>query len=182
MLTPRSFSLRARRLSIALGLSTQLAGAALALTACGGSEETPPSGSGGTPPATAEAPPPPAPAEARALWDEPSFELRSDTTGPYQAGQEGRFSLRLQARGNYHVNQDYPISIQVTAPDGVTLPRATLGRPEAAEFSEALARFDVPFTATAGRHELRALVDFAVCTPESCMPDTRTLAIALEVP
>ncbi len=180
MHTPRPLSLRARRLSLALGLSTQLAGA-LAMTACGGSEDAPTPGSGGTPPAIVEAPPP-GPAEARPRWDEPSFELRADTAGPYQAGQEGRFSLGLQARGNYHVNQDYPISIQVTAPSGVTLPRATLGRPEAAEFSEQLARFDVPFTATSGRHELRALVDFAVCTPESCMPDTRTLAIALEVP
>jgi hypothetical protein len=156
-------------------------GAALVLVACGGSEETPSPGSG-TPPATAEAPPPPAATEARALWDEPSFELRADTAGPYQPGQEGRFGIRLQARGNYHVNQDYPISIQVTAPDGVTLPRATLGRPEAAEFGETLARFDVPFTAPSGHHELRALVDFAVCTPESCMPDSRTVAIAVDVP
>ncbi|MFN9811312.1 MAG: enoyl-CoA hydratase-related protein, partial [Deltaproteobacteria bacterium] len=53
---------------------------------------------------------------------------------------------------------------------------------EAAEFSETVARFEVPFTATPGHHELRALVDFAVCTPESCMPDSRTLAIALDVP
>ena len=80
------------------------------------------------------------------------------------------------------MNQEYPISIQLTAAQGVTLPHATLGRPEAAEFTEALARFSVPFTATAGHHELRALVDFAVCTPESCMPDTRTISIALDVP
>ncbi|GAB4212941.1 MAG: hypothetical protein OHK0013_36270 [Sandaracinaceae bacterium] len=159
-------------------------GAALVLGACGSSEQSPASsgGSGSTPPATAEPPSPPSPAEARTVWDEPSFELRADAVGPYQAGQQGTFVLRLQARGNYHVNQDYPISIQVTAPDGVTLPRATLGRPEAAEFTETLARFDVPFVAPSGHHELRALVDFAVCTPESCMPDSRTLAIALDVP
>lgn len=151
----------------------------------GGSASSGGTGSGGggtgtTEGTAAEAPPPPS--EARPRWEEAGFELGSTTPGPYQAGQEGHFDIRLAARGNYHVNQDYPISIQITAPDGVTLPHATLARPEAAEFGEELARFDVPFTAPAGHHELRALVDFAVCTPESCMPDTRTLAIALDVP
>ena len=152
---------------------------AFAASACGNSEAAV------TEPAVVETPTvatPPAPAEARASWEEPSFVLQSATPGPFQAGTEGHFDIRLEARGNHHVNQEYPISIQLTAADGVTLPHATLGRPEAAEFTEALVRFDVPFTATAGHHELRALVDFAVCTPESCMPDTRTLSIALDVP
>jgi hypothetical protein len=156
----------------------------LVTTACGGEEgaTTPPPSTAATGGTGTTAPPPPPPAEARARWEEAGFELGSSTTGTLQAGQEGHIEIRLAARGNYHVNQDYPISIQVTAPDGVTLPHATLARADAAEFSETVARFDVPFTAPAGHHELRALVDFAVCTPESCMPDTRTLAIALDVP
>lgn len=160
-----------------------LAAAALTVVACG--SESAPETPTETPSPTAEPTPPPAPpapAEARAVWDEPSFELRADAAGPFQAGQEGHFGIRLQARGNYHVNQDYPVSIQITAPSGVTLPHATLGRPEAAEFSEAAFRYDVPFTAPSGHHELRALVDFAVCTPETCMPDNRTVAITLDVP
>jgi hypothetical protein len=163
-------------------LIASLAGASVGLVslACGNAE-----GATNTPPVetpVVEAPVVAPPAEARASWDEPSFLLRSEPVGAFQAGTESHLAIRLEARGDHHVNQDYPISIQITAPEGVTLPHATLGRPEAAEFSEALARFDVPFTATAGHHELRALVDFAVCTPESCMPDTRTLAIAIDVP
>lgn len=156
----------------------------LLAVACGSGEEAS-AGEGTSPPETTATPPetaPAAPAEARPSWAEAGFELGSTTTGPFQAGQEGHFDIRLAATGNYHVNQDYPISVQITGPDGVTLPRATLARPEAAEFTETVARFEVPFTASAGHHELRALVDFAVCTPESCMPDTRTLAIALDVP
>jgi hypothetical protein len=162
--------------------ASALVGATLAVVGCGGSEQTPAAGGASATPTPVVEPTPAVPAEARPVWDEPSFELRADAPGPYQAGQQGVFALRLQARGAYHVNQDYPISIQVTAPDGVSLPRATLGRPEAAEFTETLARFDVPFVAPSGHHELRALVDFAVCTPESCMPDSRTVAIALDVP
>jgi len=159
---------------------------ALTAFACGGEEGAATSsgggGGGGGSVAAPDLPPePPPPAEARALWDEASFELRSEA-GAIQAGQESHVGIRLTARGHHHVNQDYPISVQITAPDGVTLPHATLARADAAEFSETVARFDVPFTAPSGHHELRALVDFAVCTPESCMPDTRTLAIAVDVP
>lgn len=174
----RSPSLRSHALVLAIA-------AALIACACGGEESSATSGGGGGGGGTAtpEPPPePPPPAEARPLWDDPSFELRSEPGTPFQAGQEGHIGIRLTARGHHHVNQDYPISVQVTAPDGVTLPRATLARADAVEFSEALARFDVPFTAPTGHHELRALVDFAVCTPESCMPDSRTLAIAIDVP
>ncbi|MBK8172015.1 MAG: hypothetical protein IPK60_16950 [Sandaracinaceae bacterium] len=48
--------------------------------------------------------------------------------------------------------------------------------------TERLARFSVPFTAgTAGSARIEADVDFAVCTPENCMPDRRTVAVTLAV-
>jgi hypothetical protein len=159
------------------------------MAACsGGSSEptgsgAPPTSTGETPPATtAETPPPPPPAaEARAVWDEPSFELRSDAAGPFTAGQEGHFTIRLTPRGAYHVNHDYPISVTLTGPSGVTFPHSTLSGADAQTFTEQLAAFDVPFTAPAGAQHVTALVDFAVCTPEACMPDTRTVAIDLDV-
>ena len=158
--------------------------AALAL-GCGEDEAaTPPEGE------TAEAPPTAAerPAEGAAdeeagpVVDDPTFELRASAGGPYQNGQEGTFEVRLTPRGEYHVNQDYPMTVEVTAPDGVQAPAAPLGNADAEEFTEEVARFDVPFTASgAGEHRVTAVVDFAVCTPEACMPDRRTLALVLPV-
>ena len=151
---------------------------AATLMACGGSSETPqPQASGGG----GATPPPPPPAEARDAWAEDSFELRSSAAGPYTAGQAGTFEVRLTPRGNYHVNQDYPMTITLTGPDGVTFPSATVERAAATAYTEQLATFAVPFTAPAGQHDVRAVVDFAVCTPEACMPDTRTLAVHLAV-
>jgi hypothetical protein len=133
-------------------------------------------------PAVAEAPvEPPPPAEARTVWDDPSFELRADPVGTFTAGTEGHFTIRLTPRGNYHVNQQYPMSITLTGPAPVSFPNTTIAADHAATFTEQLAQFDVPFTATAGSHHVTALVDFAVCTPEACMPDTRTVAIDLSV-
>lgn len=154
--------------------------AAIGLLACSGHSTEPTSDLPPPPPSTGATPPPPA-AEARAVWDEPSFELRSDTPGPYAAGAEGHFTIRLTPRGNYHVNQDYPLSITLTGPSGVTFPHATIAREQAQTMTEPLAVFDVPFTSSAGAQHLTALVDFAVCTPEACMPDTRTLSIDLDV-
>lgn len=122
------------------------------------------------------------PAQAREVVEDPSFELRASASGPYAPGTEGRFEIALTPRGEYHVNADYPMTIDVEAPSAVTLPRAQLGPDQAAELAEPRARFQVPFTATAaGEHRVTARVDFAVCTPESCMPDCRTLALVLPV-
>ena len=167
------------RRSFELGSIVLALGVGLVVACSGGSTETtapPPSSE------TRAAPPTVAPPEARAVWDEPSFELRSDAPGPYTAGTEGHFTIRLTPRGNYHVNQDYPLSIALTHPSEVALPHVTLAAADAQTMSEPLALFDVPFTASAaGTHHLTTLVDFAVCTPEACMPDTRTVAVDLTV-
>jgi hypothetical protein len=163
---------------------------ASALVACGGDEGAgaTASGGGGTgSPTTATAPAPAGdacgdPAAARDVAEDPSFELRASASGPYAPGQEGRFEIALTPRGNYHVNTQYPLSIQLEAPSGVALPDAELGNDDAAEFGEPRARFQVPFTAAAaGEHRVTARVDFAMCTPEACMPDCRTLALVLPV-
>ncbi|MFK7992173.1 MAG: hypothetical protein AB8I08_39505 [Sandaracinaceae bacterium] len=133
---------------------------------------------------TAETPPAPEPADegpAGPMVEDPTFELRAEASGPYSAGESGTFQIRLTPRGEYHVNQDFPMAIALTGPDGMTLPPEDLSNGDAAEFSETTARYEVPFTAPEGEHTVTAEVDFAVCTPEACMPDHRTLALVLPV-
>lgn len=158
---------------------------ALAMVACGGEERA------ATPPPAAEGTPaggPVAgggcgdPAQARDVAEDPTFELRATTSGPYAPGEEGRFDIALTPRGNYHVNTQYPMAIRLQGPGEVSFPQAELDVDDAAEIVEPRARFQVPFTPrAAGEHRVVAEVDFAVCTPESCMPDCRTLAVVLPV-
>jgi hypothetical protein len=125
---------------------------------------TPPSGAGG------------------AVVDDPAFELRATAPGPYANGALANFGITLTPRGIYHVNEEFPITVEITAPAGVAFPKTTLERADAAEFGERRARFDVPFTpSAAGQHTVQAKVSFAVCTPENCIPDERTLAVVLPV-
>ncbi len=152
---------------------------------CGGEEEesAQSSGSHAEPVAEPEAPEEPE-APPGPVAEDDSFELRATASGPYTAGQQGTFEIRLVPRGQYHVNVDplFPFAITLAGPDGVSFPEASLDREDAAEFTEQRARFAVPFTAAAaGEHQVTATVDFAVCTPSTCLPEQRTLALALPV-
>jgi hypothetical protein len=152
----------------------------------GGAEPPPPAAPSAVaqPPAVAPQsaePSKPAPPPSERV-DDPTFEVAAKPAGPYATGKLSSFAVSLKPRGEYHINQDYPMSIAVAASPELEFPKPKLGKPEAAEFGEQLARFDVPFTAkAAGAHKVEAKVRFAVCTPENCVPDERTLAVVLPV-
>jgi hypothetical protein len=114
--------------------------------------------------------------------DDPTFELSISPAGSYAVGQLGSFAVSLKPRGEYHINQDYPITVSLRAPAGLRLPKVEYKKPDAAVFGEELARFDVPLTPEqAGEQRVEAQVRFAVCTPETCVPDERSLALMLAV-
>jgi hypothetical protein len=160
-----------------------------ALLACGSSGAGTGSGDqaaapSAQPPAAPAAPAPTAPAAAAPTdkVDDPTFVLAATPVGTYAPGKLGSVAISLTPRGEYHVNEDYPISVTLSGDPALQFPKTQMGKAETAEFSEKVARFDVPVTPqTAGKHALTAKVKFAVCTPENCVPDERTLALALAV-
>jgi len=121
------------------------------------------------------------PAAQSPVVEDTTFKLALTSDAEYTAGSPGTLKLVLEARGGYHVNQDYPIKVQVKAAGGVKLLKTDLGKADAAEFGEQKVRFDLPFTAETGAREVSADVEFAVCTAETCVPDQRTVAISLNV-
>jgi hypothetical protein len=154
---------------------------------CGGKQAEPAAAAAApTPPAASPVPAEPVaavpPSAAPSSIEEASFALRLAEAGPYKAGELGRVVLQLEPRGKFHINQEYPVEIAVSGTADTNFPKSTLMRPDAAEFGEKKARFEVPFTAnTTGDHKLLANVKFAVCTAENCVPDERNLALALAV-
>ncbi|MCS6798762.1 MAG: hypothetical protein NZ898_09545 [Myxococcota bacterium] len=126
--------------------------------------------------------PAPAGASAEAVVREAAFELRARAGGPYTRGTAGSFGITLTPGDGWHVNEEYPIRVELTAPPAVALARSRLERTDAADFGPERARFDVGFTPNdAGDHRVEAKVSFAVCTPENCLPDERTVAVVLPV-
>ncbi len=154
-------------------LLTLLAGCSRSEAARAPASEAPPVSAAA--PAVKQAEPP------KPSIDDTTFRLSLSGEPAYTAGTAGTVALTLEARGGYHVNQDYPIRVDVKAPAAVKLPKASLGKPDAVQFSETQARFELPFSADKGTHDLTATVDFAVCTKETCVPDQRTVALLLSV-
>jgi hypothetical protein len=100
----------------------------------------------------------------------------------YAAGELGQFEIVLEGRSGWHLNQEYPIAVELSGPDGVRFEKARLERGDAAEFGESKARFSVALTPNAaGEQPVRAQVAFAMCTDENCTMHDETLALVLPV-
>ena len=115
--------------------------------------------------------------------EEESFtlELRPEEGG-YEQGNLSQFAIHLEGRGQWHLNQEFPFSITVESPEAVQFPKSTLAKSDAVQFTDEHAQFDVPFTPqTQGEHEVRCLVSFAVCNPQTCIPKTQRVALDLSV-
>jgi hypothetical protein len=130
---------------------------------------------------TTQVDPPADDTEAGPVIDEATFELRATAAESYTNGELGQFAISITPKGEFHMNDEFPTTITVRSVDGVTFPKSELEKDDAAQWARESARFDVPFTATAGQHRVVCDVSFAVCTDENCIPEERTLAVLLPV-
>jgi hypothetical protein len=100
----------------------------------------------------------------------------------YAAGRAGEVEIALESRGEWHVNQEYPIRVDIKAAPGVVLPKPELAKDDAKEFGDEKVRFLAPIEPSkAGKHEVTCDVSFAMCTEENCILEKRTVAMELEV-
>ena len=100
----------------------------------------------------------------------------------YAVGKAGQVEIALEGRGEWHVNQEYPIRVDLKAAPGVALKKNELGKDDAKEFSEDKVRFLASVEpSAAGEHEVTCDVSFAMCTEENCILETRTVAMQLKV-
>lgn len=100
----------------------------------------------------------------------------------YSVGKVGEVAIALEGRGDWHVNQDYPIRVELEAEPEVGLRREALVKEDAEEFGEDKVRFLADLKpAQAGEHDVRCDVSFAMCTDENCVLERRTVAMQVKV-
>jgi hypothetical protein len=100
----------------------------------------------------------------------------------YSVGKAGEVEIALEGRGEWHVNQEYPIRVDLKAAPGVALKKNELVKDDAKEFGEQKVRFLAAVEpSTAGQHEVTCDVSFAMCTEENCILEKRTVAMQLKV-
>ena len=97
-------------------------------------------------------------------------------------GATGTASLTIKVKGGWHVNDEAPISVALTAPAGVTVKKSKLTRADLAASSKESARFDIPVSATeAGNKTIDAETHFVLCQEQACKPVKETVTLAIEV-
>ncbi len=108
-----------------------------------------------------------------------SYTLETDgTTEQVKAGETGNLVLFIHPKAGTHVHPQAPLAISLEAPPALKLAKEKLGHKDAVDPKAEAPRFEVPFAvAAAGRYELKAVVDFFICSDTWCVKQVRSLSV-----
>jgi hypothetical protein len=91
-------------------------------------------------------------------------------------------SLTIAARSGWHVNEEGPLSLKLLPDPGISVDKPKLSRPDLAQSTKDLARFDVAFTASEpGKKVINAEAIFVMCQASTCKPVREKVAFAVDV-
>lgn len=98
-----------------------------------------------------------------------------------KAGAGGTITLVIAPTGEVHVDPKAPLKVTLSATPGLTLRKSQLGRADSVAAGQGLT-LSAPFTATAaGKQEVKAKLDFFLCTDQWCVKQVRDLTVAVDV-
>jgi hypothetical protein len=103
-------------------------------------------------------------------------------SGAYKAGAEGTVTVTVTAKGEYHINPQYPYKFKTNSPsDGVAYPKPTLQRSDG-KFEETRGSFQIPFVAAkAGKVSVGGVLNLSVCSAANCIVDKVPLDVVVDV-
>lgn len=91
------------------------------------------------------------------------------TDGKGKAGTPITMKIDAKAKTVWHFNADFPTSLKLTPPPGVTIAKPKLKIADATSFGEKAFSFPVKATAAKpGKYEIKGLLKFAVCIESTC--------------
>lgn len=101
---------------------------------------------------------------------------------PAKKGQRAVAKIEVKPGAGFHMNKEYPTSLALTAPAGVTLDKAKLTAKDAAKWEEQGGEFDVSYTAARpGKQMVTGELKFAVCSANSCDPKKSPVSFEINV-
>lgn len=119
--------------------------------------------------------------EGAPAGDDERYALQVETPEA-TAGKEGQVTVRVVPKDPWHMNLDFPTSLEVAAPAGVEVAKAAQKKADALELDEDSCAFAVKFTPTAaGEQSFTGKFKFAVCQDEACSPVTEELEFKVAV-
>ncbi|HZZ83037.1 MAG TPA: hypothetical protein VFE30_00720 [Anaeromyxobacteraceae bacterium] len=100
------------------------------------------------------------------------------TTGQVKVGAPGRLVVFIHPGAGAHVHPQAPLAIGLEAPPALGLAKVKLGHKDAVDPKAEAPRFEVPFTASAaGRYDVKASLDFFICSDTWCVKQVRSLTV-----
>ena len=100
-----------------------------------------------------------------------------------KANSKAVAKIKVEPKGDYHVNTEFPAKLTIEAPAGVTLDKAKQSKADAVKLDEKGLQFHVAFTsADKGAKEFKGELKFAVCKGESaCLPQSKKISFTVDV-
>jgi hypothetical protein len=97
-------------------------------------------------------------------------------------GQRAVAHIKITPGAGYHMNKEYPTSLALKPPTGVTLEKVKLTAKDAAKWEEQGGQFDLGYTAAQpGKQTVTGELKFAVCSANSCDPKKSTVSFEIDV-
>lgn len=158
---------------------------------CGGEKETAapsPAGSAevAADPAAAAAPGAPTAEKTKVIegadpTDE-RFTVTIDRPADAVVGTEAKVKITIVPKDPWHMNLEFPTSLAVNPPDGVSLAKAEQKKEDVLRLDEGGCEYEVGFTpSAAGEKSFTGKLKFAVCQDEACAPVTKDVEFRVAV-
>src|SRR5262249_7264435 len=110
-----------------------------------------------------------------------NYKLDVKAPSSVKKGEKATATVHVEGTGQYHINQEYPTKLTLTAPAGVKLEKDKFTKADAKKFAESGADFEVAFTSSdAGKKKIEGELKFAWCAKTDCNPATEKVAIEFE--
>lgn len=102
--------------------------------------------------------------------------------GDAKVGEETLVKVTVVPQGGWHMNLDYPTSLEMEAPNGVDLVNAKQEKDDALKLDDESAEYGLTFTASeAGDKDFKGKFKFAVCADDACQPITEDIDFKVAV-
>jgi hypothetical protein len=97
-------------------------------------------------------------------------------------GQKSVAHIQITPGSGFHMNKEFPTSLSLSAPDGVTLDKQKLSSKDASKWEEQGGAFEIIYTAAQpGKKIVTGEIKFAVCSATSCDPKKSKVSFEINV-
>jgi hypothetical protein len=97
-------------------------------------------------------------------------------------GKESLAKVHVHPRGDWHMNTDFPVKLELQTPVGVELVSGKLTREHVERLDDEALTFAVPFTpASEGQKRFEGKLSFAMCGELACDPLTVPVDFTVDV-